>query len=151
MSKPAIPSDLNDIFAIKPVDQLGCKIKHPGTGKEIGLEVFVRSLEHPDVKRITDAVRTKSNKMALRNKAQTAADERENSIQIITAAVVGWRWYEVEEVDPNDDKKRVMVMGNAGGQQLEYTPANVRKVLEADPIRNQVDAFLTDEAAFFQV
>lgn len=130
----------NDIFAIKPVEQLGCKIKHPGTGKEIGFEIFVRSLEHPDVKRVTDAVRTKANKMAHRNKPQSAADERENSIQIITAAVTGWRWYEVDDV-----------MGSAGGAQLEYTPANVRKVLEADLIRNQVDTFLTDEAAFFPV
>lgn len=130
----------NDVFAIKPIDQLGVKIKHPGTGKEIGLEVFVRSLEHPDVKRITDAVRTKANKMALRNKSQSAADERENSIQIITAAVTGWNWYEVDGV-----------MGSAGGEQLEYTPANTRKIIGTDIIRNQVDAFLTDEAAFFQL
>lgn len=139
MNTKATTSDLNDIFAIKPIDQLGVKIKHPGTGKEIGLEIFVRSLEHPDVKRITDAVRTKANKANLRGKAQTAADERENSIQIITAAVVGWNWYEVDGV-----------MGNAGGAQLDYNPANVRKVLETDIIRGQVDSFLTDEAAFFQ-
>lgn len=139
-TKPSVaPSDLNDIFAIKPVDQLGVKIKHPGTGKEMGLEVFVRSLDHPDVKRVTDATRTKTNKMALRHKAPSAADERENAIQIITAAVTGWNWYEVDGV-----------MGNAGGQQLEYTPANTRKMMEADIIRAQIDTFLTDEAAFFQ-
>lgn len=139
MSK-LVPAETNDIFGIVPNNDVEVSIKHPGTGKVMGFFISLRAMESDEVQKVGRAIRTKANKLAVRGKAFTADEEEQNSIQIITAAITGWRW------GIGDDGKP----GSAGGDQLEYNPGNVLRVLKVVPIRNQLDAELGDTAQFFR-
>lgn len=133
----------NDLFALKndvALQPIEIAVKHPKTGKSLGFFVTLRSMDSEEVQKVGRAIRTKANKLALRQKAYTAEEERENSIAIITAAIEGWRW----GVDDDGNE------GNAGGDQLEFNPLNVKKIVSVDAIRNQLDAELGDTAQFFR-
>lgn len=136
-------STTNDLFnlksdvALQPVE---VSIKHPKSGKALGFFVTLLSMDSDPVQKVGRAIRTKANKLASRGKSFTAEEEEDNSITIISAAIEGWRWGEDDEGQP----------GNAGGDQLEFNPVNVRKIVSIPAIRAQLDAELGDTAQFFR-
>lgn len=139
MTKNLPSNDLAEIF--KPNTGVSYEVLHPGTGKEIGLRLFLRSINDPAVKPITKRVENARLKAERTKRAGgfTAEEMEKNAIEIIAACVVGWEWYNDADGVP----------GSLGGEQLEFTPLNLNKILAIDKLRSQIDAELMDEDRFF--
>lgn len=139
-----LPDTFNggDLSEIQPSSSgVEVAIKHPATGKRVGLFVTMRAMESEEVQKVGRSIRTKANKLAVRGKAFTAEEEEANSIEIITAAIVSWRWGE------GDDG----VVGNWKGEQPNFTPGMAGVILKKSVvIRMQLDAELGDTAQFFR-
>ncbi|WP_018428216.1 hypothetical protein [Hoeflea sp. 108] len=121
-----------DILAIQP-STISVDIKHPATGAAIGLKVECVSLEDDRVKQVERAIKNR----ALRGGRNTVTAEKieDNTVEILSAAVVGWEWA--------DD----LTLGDLKAPQL--TKINVGKLLAVGWIAKQIDMALGDEAAFF--
>lgn len=121
-----------DILAIQP-DTITVEIKHPGTSAPIGLTLQCVSLEADQVKAVERAIKNR----ALRGGRNTVTAEKieDNTVEILSAAVVGWEWA--------DD----LTLGDLKNPPLNK--ANVAKLMQVGWIAKQVDTALGDEAAFF--
>lgn len=108
-------------------------ITHPATGEPIGLKVEL--LPDSDDK-VQTAKRKWLNERLQRNKKLTVEAAEAHSINVIEAAVTGWKW----EGDLTFH-----------GEKPTFTPGALRKVLKELPwVKAQIDTELGDEAAFFR-
>lgn len=121
-----------DILAIQP-STITVDIKHPATGSPIGLSVECTSLEDDRVKAVERAIKNR----ALRGGRNTVTAEKidDNTIELLTAAIVGWEWADG------------LTLGDLKNPPL--TKINVGKMLAVSWIAKQIDTALGDEAAFF--
>lgn len=121
-----------DILAIQP-DTITVEIKHPGTSAPIGLTLQCVSLEADQVKAVERAIKNR----ALRGGRNTVTAEKieDNTVEILSAAVVGWEWADG------------LTLGDMKNPPLNK--ANVAKLMQVGWIAKQVDTALGDEAAFF--
>lgn len=137
-----------DILAIQP-STISVDIKHPATGAPIGLTIECVSLEDDRVKQVERAIKNR----ALRGGRNTVTAEKieDNTVEILSAAVVGWKW-EKPVLSPAKGKKAA-VYGEQpdleGDPNPGFNKINVGKVLAASWIAKQIDQALGDEAAFF--
>lgn len=116
------------------------EIVHPGTGKKTGLILELRPMHDDAVKRVTNSIKDHRLKLAARNKNFKAEELESGRFEILSAAIAGWSW------GKDDDGKEA----SFAGEQLKYTPVNVRRILEIDWIADQVDEALGDTGRFFQ-
>jgi len=140
MTKTATPS--NNIASIFTDTIVGVpyELRHPGDGSELGLRLFLRSVNDDEIKPITRKIENERLRLERTRQGGFKADQlRANSIEIISHCITGWEWYEVDGV-----------LGDFNGEQLPFTPANLKKILEIDRLRAQVDTELADESRFFQ-
>ncbi|MGA0564172.1 hypothetical protein ACO2RV_17135 [Ancylobacter sp. VNQ12] len=121
-----------DLLSIKP-NTITVDIKHPATGKPIGLSVDCVSMESDEVKAVERQIKNK----ALRSgrNAVTAEKIDENTVSILSAAIVGWSW--TGEATLGGEKNPAL------------TAANKAKLLSIAWIAKQIDTALGDETAFF--
>lgn len=132
-------NDLATIFTPK-TEGVPFEITHPGTGEEIGFKVLLRSINDEKIKPITRRIEDERLKLERTRKGGFKAEQlRQNAIEIIGACIIGWEWHEDAKGQP----------GNLGGEQLPFNPINVKRVLEIDVLRAQIDAELMDESRFF--
>lgn len=137
-----------DILAIQP-STISVDIKHPATGAPTGLTVECVSLEDDRVKQVERQIKNR----ALRGGRNTVTAEKieDNTAEILSAAVVGWKW-EKPLLSPAKGKK-AEVYGEQpdldGDPNPPLTKINVSKLLAAGWIAKQIDTALGDEAAFF--
>ncbi|MFG1462262.1 hypothetical protein V5F77_05110 [Xanthobacter sp. DSM 24535] len=122
-----------DILSIKP-NTITVELKHPATGKPLGVSVECVSLESDEVKAVERQIKNK----ALRSgrNSMTAEKMDENTVSFLAAAIVGWAW-----------------SGDAslgGAKNPALTAENKAKLLSTPWIAKQIDAALGDESAFFQ-
>jgi len=140
MSNKSVAS-YSDIGTLTAISGVPLEITHPGTGREMGLRLLLQAIESEAVKPVTRRIENERLKLERTRKGGFNSDQlRQNGIDIISACIIGWEWH--------DDAS-----GNAGGfagEQLAFTPANVKKVLEVDWLRMQIDRELMDESRFFQ-
>lgn len=122
-----------DILSIEP-QTITIDIKHPSTNESIGLSVECQSFESDAVKAVQRAIANKT----LRNgrNTQTAEKLESNSIAILAATIVSWKWADG------------LTLGDLKNPPL--TPANKEKLLAVSWISRQIDTPLGDEAAFFK-
>jgi hypothetical protein len=137
-SKPATGFDLSTLASERKPFEL--ELLHPGTKRGLGLFLTLISINEPAPKKITSRVNTDAQKLIRKNTNFTADQQRENAIAILTACTTGWRWG--EDADGNT--------ANWNGEQLDFTPANLRKVLLVDELRDQVDTEVADNSNFFR-
>jgi hypothetical protein len=121
-----------DILAIQP-STISIDIKHPATSAPIGLQIECVSLESDQVKAVERAIKNR----ALRGGRNTVTAEKieDNTVEILSAAVVGWKWADG------------LTLGDLKNPPLNK--ANVAKLMQVGWIAKQVDTALGDEAAFF--
>lgn len=123
-----------DISQIKPVIAK-IVIVHPVTEEPIGLDFDVLPMSDPKVK---GQIRTIRNKLLGKKRQKfTAKEEEENGIDLLTVIICGITW--AKDTDWN-------------GEKLEYSEANVRKIIEPDTsywIRDQLQDQIGDTAGFF--
>jgi len=137
-----------DILAIQPTT-ITVDIKHPATGASIGLQIECVSLEDDRVKAVERAIKNR----ALRSGRNTVTAEKieDNTVELLTAAVVGWKW-EKPLLSPAKGKKEA-VYGEQpdldGDPNPPLSKINVGKLLAVGWVAKQVDTALGDEAGFF--
>lgn len=121
-----------DLLSIRP-NTITVEIKHPATGAPIGLTVECVSMESDEVKAVERQIKNK----ALRSGRNSVTAEKidENTVAILSAAIVGWAW--------SGDAS----LGSEKNPALNA--ANKAKLLSAPWIAKQIDTALGDEAAFF--
>lgn len=121
-----------DILALKP-NTITVELRHPGTGLPLGVSVECTSLEGEAVK----AVERQIKNAALRSgrNAITAEKMDDNTVAILSAAIVGWTWTAPATLN--------------GDANPPLTTENKRKLLSVPSVSKQIDAALGDEAAFF--
>lgn len=128
-----------DLSNLKP-EARTVEIKHPRTDEPIGIRVTLLPDSDPKVK----AVRRKrmdANLASRRNKF-TAAQLEAFTTDLLVAAIAGWEWY-----GKGDDGNGLTFKG----AKPEFTDENVRAVVkELDWFRDQLNAELGDDAAFFR-
>ena len=107
-------------------------VLHPVTGLETGLILGVVSDSDPRVTKVRHAY---TNQRLAKQKPKMTAEQLEHfNTEILAASVVSITW-----------------TGDASwnGEQLKYTPENVKKLLEADWLKAQVAELKEDNAGFF--
>lgn len=109
-------------------------IRHPATNEPIGLSVECQSLESDAVKSVQRAIANK----ALRSgrNTQTAEKLENNSIAILAATIVSWKWADG------------LTLGELKNPPL--TSENKEKLLSVPWIARQIDGPLGDDTAFFK-
>jgi hypothetical protein len=124
---------LKDIGEINPLER-EIEVTNPENG-EVMLYVTIMS---PDDKRMTFAKRRiQDRQLTLHRRGKTFKPEEieENEINLLSAAITGWRWGDG--------------YGFEGGQP-DYSPAVAQRLLKKSFIRNQIDEQVADTESFFQ-
>lgn len=133
--------EMNDLFSEFAIKTEGVEYQIVNVDKKgMGFFITLRSPDSPEVQKVSRAIRTATNKTIARGKTLTAEQEIENSIAIISAAISGWRW------GLDHEGKQA----SAGGEQLEFNPANVKRIVSVQNIRMQLDDQLMEEKQFFR-
>lgn len=110
------------------------QIKHPNTGKDIGLAIDIVSLTDDRVKTVERQNRNKIMRKGMRKVSAESVDQSADDILI--AAMTGWAWA--------DD-------ATFHGEQPGFNSENVQAVIDELPfVRSQIDEELANEADFFQ-
>lgn len=130
----------SDIGTITAISGVPFEITHPGTGRQMGFRLFLRAIEADEVKPVTRRIENERLKLERTRKGGFNSDQiRQNGIDIISACVINWEWH--EDADGNK--------GGFQGEQLEFNPVNLKKIINIDWLRGQVDRELMDESRFF--
>lgn len=129
-----------DIAEIEP-HNIEIKIKHPATGKYVGIKFECQSTESDAVKAVRREATNRNLKLSVRNKTVDADEMEATAINFLAAAIVGFTF----ELD--DDGKP----GSFKGETLTYNTVNVKKLLGVGFIRGQVDEGLAETARFFTI
>lgn len=122
--------DISNITAV--VNEL--KIVHPSTAEPIGLTIRLLPMSSAPLREIQRRMTNES--LRTRGKSLTAEKLEANRLDVLVAATEGWEWADG---------------ATWNGEQPDAEPATIRKVYKDAPwIKEQVDAALNDEAAFFR-
>jgi len=138
MTKPAIGFDFSTLTNERKPHEL--ELLHPGTKRGLGLFLTLISVNEPGPKKVTAKINAAGAKLARKNTNFTTEQMRENAIEILSACTSGWRW----DLDADGNPS------GWAGEQMPFTPANLRKILEIDELRDQVDQEVADNSNFFQ-
>lgn len=136
-TKPATGFDLSTLTSERKPFEL--ELVHPGSKKGLGLHITLISVNEPGPKKVTSAIQKEASKLARKNQSFTPEQQRENAIAILTACATGWRWGK----DADGEQ------AGWAGEQLEFNPVNLRKVLNIDELRDQIDQEVADNTNFF--
>lgn len=126
-------STLNDSLK-KQEEGVPVKIKHPATGEELGITIYVASYDSEKVRRVAREMGNKALLERRRNprKADTVEAHEERTFAIAAAAIVGWEGLESE------------------GKPLEFNRENARMIVERFSfVAEQIDMVAGDRANFF--
>ena len=108
------------------------KIRHPGTDQPLGLEVNLRPMSDPEVRK----AKRKAQNARLRKNKITAEQLESFTQDLCVAAVADWKFTDPELT--------------LWGEQPEFSENKLRKALTKLPwLQDQIDQELDDEAAFF--
>lgn len=116
-------------------------IINPATGKKTGLVVYLRPLDHPELKKVMQSQETEGLRIARRGKVPDGEEREESALKIIMTAIDGWEW------GLDEDGKQ----SSFSGEQPSLTPVNVRALIKAFPdFRTQVEDVYEDKRRFFR-
>lgn len=124
-----------DINEIKPTDRT-IDIVHPATGDKLGITVTILSIKDPELKEIKRKMTDERLRLEQRGKTFKAREIESNTNILLFKAMRDWSWE-----------------GEATfkGEKPEFNRKNVLEVLEElEWLRDQIDAEVSDEKAFFQ-
>lgn len=143
-----------DLLKLVP-NTITVDLRHPGTDAPLGVKVELQSLESDEVKAVE---RTLKNK-ALRGGRNNVTAERidDNTVAILSAAIVSWTWSK-PELSPEKKNDAGVVVPAVFGEEPDLggdkkpacNAANKRKLLQVPALAKQIDLALGNEAAFFE-
>lgn len=108
------------------------ELTHVVTGEGLGVFFDLRSSSSPEVKAVTRKHLDHFQAQYRRQKSVSTETLEKQALEKLVAAIAGWDW--------GDNK--------FDGEVPEFTPANVRKVLEVDWIFAQIDRQVSDAENF---
>lgn len=101
-------------------------ILNPETNQPIGLSVELVHVDDPSLRSVRRAIEDKLRKLSVKGKTPTGEQIEANRFQLLTGMLKGWTWEEGV---------------NWQGEQLEFTPSNVKMLLKELPtFADQIDA-----------
>lgn len=126
-----------DLANIKPAEEIIREIVHPGSGKEIGIRVSVRSIDDEKMKPIRREIQNRRIKLEQRGKSFNADQLEENNNRLLFKAMTGWDWYG-KDIDFHGDKPA-------------FNEDNVMRLFdEATWFRDQIQEMVGETKDFFQ-
>lgn len=114
------------------------ELLHPMTDKPLKIFLTIQSLESPDVKRIERRIRDEALRLRARGKTFKAEQIDNNTIELMVAAIIGWRW---ENPDVTLD----------GETNPTFSIKNVKSLLQKPWVIQQIDEQLEERKNFFKV
>jgi predicted Mrr-cat superfamily restriction endonuclease len=125
-----------DLSTLKAANTVA-EIRHPVTGEPIGLSITLRPATHPEVKAVQNRL---TNEVLRQRQKMTSEKLDSNNLDRLVASTDAFTW----GVGADGEK------ASFGGEQLEATPVNVRRLYREAPwIKQQVDEALGDEGRFY--
>ena len=111
-------------------------LQHPATREDLGLVIEMRPRHSKEVQRVNEQFEAKHSKRTARGKEPSAAERRNHSKELISAAVVGWEWTD-EELTFN-------------GEQPDYSADTLKSWMKDYPwILEQLSAYFVEDENFF--
>lgn len=113
----------------------------PGTGKKTGLNVSLRPLDHPTLKRVMQSFETEGLRISKRGKVPDGKERDEAAVAIIIAAIDSWTWGKDDDGEP----------ASVNGDQPDLTPVAVKELIAVFPdFRTQIEEVYEDKRRFFR-
>lgn len=140
---------MSDLANIKPTSRT-IEIRHPGTGRPLGVRVPLVSLDDERLTKLKRSITDKRMHLEARGKTFKAEDIEANRLSIIMTAMTGWEWYNPtgKEGDEGYDPEE---QATFNGEIPEYKPSNVRAVLtELTWFGDQINEALGETESFFK-
>lgn len=137
-----------DLSKIKPTSRT-IEIRHPATGKNIGLRWQLVSLDDERLAKLRRTITDKRLHLEARGKSFKAEDIEANRMSILTTASIGWEWYNPtgKKGDAGFDPEAQAVFN---GEIPEFNLRNVKDVLtELTWIGDQINESLGETESFF--
>lgn len=129
-----------DLSTIKPAEIM-LKIKHPATGRYIGVTVTVMSMFDERLKGVVRQIQDQRLRLEARGKHFKSEDIEDNGTEIAFRAMTGWVW---EKDEDGED-------ATFHGKVPEFTKPVVKQVFTELPwFKNQIDVAISEEKDFFQ-
>lgn len=119
------------------------EILHPGTNENLGVRLTILSMDDPKMKRVKRSLVDDRLNLEQKGKHLKAEGIDENLQTILLAAILGWVWYNPIEGDESKHPKL------EGDREPEFCPRNVKKLLDHEWFRDQVNAAISDRSAFY--
>lgn len=138
-----------DIANIKPVART-IEIRHPATGRPIGIRVSLVSIDDERLTKVKRAITDKRLHLEARGKTFKAEEIEENRIKINMTAMTGWEWYNPtgKQGDEGYDAEE---QATFNGEVPDYKPSNVRAVLtELSWFGDQINEAIGETESFFK-
>ncbi len=129
-----------DILDIKTTTQ-EIELTHPATDAPLGIHIEIHPFDYQGVKDVRRTWIKKSQAAAKRGKSLSSEEIEDMSIDLVVAAIAGWRW--------QADKDRGIDQPTMGGEVPEFNKKNVRELMSKEWFRNQVDTALGNTSDFF--
>lgn len=133
---------MQEITNITP-DEREIELTHPGDDRPLGIHIQLQPMTAPKVKKVERRIRDEVLKIKSKGKALKSADVEANEIELITAAITGWRW-------EADAERNVEQPALNGEEKPEFNGANVRRLLKLDWAKEQIDDELGNVGDFFK-
>jgi len=130
--------DISDIVAANREIEL----THPKNDLPLGIHIELLPMDAKPVKIVERRIRDTIMKAQQKGKPIKSAEIEANEIELIMAAMVGWRW--------EADEARDVEQPKFDGEIPEFNPKNVRALLRKTWAREQIDAELGSVADFFE-
>lgn len=136
-----------DVLDISPT-QREIELNHPDSDMPLGIHIMLVPMSDKRVKAVERGIRDKIMKLQSKGKAPKATEIEENEIELIMAAMIGWRWEGREE--PENDLI-VPQPALSGDPKPPFNPKNVKLLLKSNGgwAKEQIDAELGNTGDFF--
>lgn len=139
---------MSDLADIKPVSRT-VEIRHPGTGRPLGVRVTLVSLDDERLAKVRRAIQDKRLHLESRAKTFKSEDIEANRKTILTTAMTGWEWYNPTGKE-GDEGYDAEAMPEFGGNVPEFNRKNTNAVIEALPwFGDQINEALGETESFF--
>lgn len=118
------------------------EINHPGRDVPLGIRLTILSMDDPKMQGVKRSLVNHRLNVEQKGKHLKADDIDENLQTILLSAILGWKWYNPTEDEATQPKLE-------GDTDPEFCPRNVKKLLAHEWFRDQVNAGISDRAAFY--
>lgn len=140
---------MNDISEIVPFER-EIELTRPGNDKPLGIHIALLPMSDAKVKTVERRIQNEINKMKAKGKLPKAHEIEAYELELVMAAMIGWRWEGREE--PEND----LIVDQPqldGEEHPAFTPKNITRLLKVGGgwAKKQIDLELGNDGDFFAI